>query len=202
MEQSSPPLRNTGGVWQGQGRQDHPLGGWQGALACPLVRVAPPGQLQWGVAQAHTGVTTWVAIPDRVESRNNNTTETMMGKNRKKNTRMWQNHSAVYWELRQHCESTKLQENKVSKPWDSWVMSTLSCAVNVLWGWHTLIPTIEIYIYISFTIISFIWWSSKISLVHLIGIIWKYAANHTQSLNFTLSSLCTLNPSNYLSIAV
>lgn len=87
MEQSSPPLRNTGGVWQGQGRQEHPLGGWQGAPACPLVRVAPPGQLQRGVAQAHTGVTTWVAIPDRVESRNNNTTETMMGKNTKKNAR-------------------------------------------------------------------------------------------------------------------
>ena len=66
MEQSSPPPRNPGGLWERQGRQDHPLGCRQGAPVCPLVRVAPPGQLQRGVAQAHAGATTCVAIPDRV----------------------------------------------------------------------------------------------------------------------------------------
>lgn len=48
------------------GKTGPPFGMPAGSSSVPLVRVAPPGQLQQGVAQAHAGATTCVAIPDRV----------------------------------------------------------------------------------------------------------------------------------------
>ena len=88
MEQSSPPPRNPGGLWEGQGRQDQPLGCRQGAPARPLVRVAPPGRLERGEAQAHTGAATCVAIPDRVKSQNDNSHRNHNGKEHENKTCM------------------------------------------------------------------------------------------------------------------